>query len=134
MKLRMDTDILRLLGIGGGLIFIGILFALFVPLHFIFFGAGFLLILMGIMTIIMAIYDSTKEKVDIIEDERSVRIKEKAGNNAFGFLFMSMAILQLINLLGRLKLSYTDAMPLLFFVGIYPFIILRWHYNRTGDL
>ncbi|MDY6932264.1 MAG: DUF2178 domain-containing protein [Halobacteriota archaeon] len=134
MKFRMDKDILKIYGMGFGLIIIGILFGLFVPLHFTFIGADSLLVLMGIMTIVIAIYDSTKEKVDILEDERSVRIKEKAGNNALLFLIMSMGLLQFINLIGGLKLTYTDAMPILFILGAYSWIVLRWHYNRKGDL
>ena len=134
MKLRIDNDILRIYGIGVGLIIIGILFALFVSLHFIFFGVGSLLILMGIMTMVMATYAGAKVKDDLIEDERCVRINEKAGYHAFWILIGSMGIFQLINLLGRLKLNYTDTMPILFIVGVYSWIILRWHYNRKGDL
>ena len=133
MKFRMDEDILKIYGIGFGLIIIGILFALFAALHFIFISAGSLLILMGIMTIAMAISVGVKEEDDLIVDERSVRIKEKAGYNAFWVLIMSMGLLQFINLLGGLKLTYTDTMPILFILGVYSWIVLRWHYNRKGD-
>ena len=134
MKLRIEKDIIRLLGIGGGLIFIGILLTTFLSYSTIFFGVGSLFILMGIITIIMATYVGAKVKDDLIKDERSVRINEKAGYHAFWILIGGMGVFQLINMLGRLKLSYSDTMPILFIMGAYSWIIFKWYYNKKGDL
>ena len=66
--------------------------------------------------------------------ERSIRVDEKAAHHAFWILIGGMGVFQLINMLGRLKLSYSDAMQILIIVGLYSWIILMRHYNRTGDL
>jgi uncharacterized membrane protein len=132
MKFRRDKDILRFLGIAVLSILAGILMMSFLsgPTYF---GIGPVLILMGIIAIVIAIGVAATPKEDLIQDERSDRINEKAGYHAFWILLVTMALVQAIAMFGRLDLSYKSVSPDIFIVGMLSFIILRWYYNRRGD-
>jgi len=135
MKIRKDKDILRFLGMGLGLILLGIIILRIVPdvvgRTWTFpYVIGGLFILGGITLIIMSLCTATKTKEDLIQDERSVRINEKAGYHAFWILLGTMAIVQLIAMLWRLNLNYKSVSPDIFIVGLFSFVILRWYYNR----
>ena len=133
MKIRKDKGILRFSGIAVLLILAGILIICFLsgPTYF---GIGSVLIIAGIIAIVMAIGAATRPKEDMIQDERSERIKEKAGYHAFWILLVTMALVQSIAMFGRLDLSYKSVSPDIFFVGMLSFVILRWYYNRREDI
>ena len=133
MKIRKDNDILRFSGIAVLLILAGILIMSFLsgPTYF---GIGSVLIIMGIIAIIIAIIAAATPKEDLIQDERSVRVNEKAGYHAFWILFVTMAFVQGIAMFWRLDLSYKSVSPDIFFVGMFSFVMLRWYYNRREDI
>ncbi|RZN36561.1 MAG: DUF2178 domain-containing protein [Methanosarcinales archaeon] len=133
MKIRKDKDILRFSGIAVLWILAGILMMSFLPGP-TYFGIGSVLIIVGIIAIVMAIGAATRPKEDMIQDERSERIKEKAGYHAFWILLGTMALVQSIAMFGRLNLSYKSVSPDIFFVGMLSFVILRWYYNRREDI
>ncbi len=91
---------------------------------------GGIFILAGIMLIIMSLCTATKPKEDLIQDERSVRINEKAGYHAFWILIGTISLVQLIAMLWRLNLNYKSVSPEIFIVGMFSFVILRWYYNQ----
>ena len=132
MKFRKDKDILRFSCISALLILAGTLMVSFLsgPTYF---GIGSVLIIMGVIAIIVAIIAATTPKEDMIQDERSVRVNEKAGYHAFWILLVTMALVQSIAMFGRLDLSYKSVSPDIFIVGMLSFVILRWYYNRRGD-
>ena len=132
MKFRKDNDILRFSGIAVLLILAGILMMSFLsgPTYF---GIGSVLIIMGVIAIIVAIITAARPKEDLIQDERSVRVNEKAGYHAFWILLVTLALVQSIAMFWRLDLSYKSVSPDIFIVGMFSFIILRWYYNRRGD-
>ena len=133
MKFRKDKDILRFSCISALLILAGTLMVSFLsgPTYF---GIGSVLIIMGVIAIIVAIIAATTPKEDMIQDERSVRVNEKAGYHAFWILLVTMALVQSIAMFGRLDLSYKSVSPDIFFVGMLSFVILRWYYNRRDDI
>ena len=133
MKFRKDKDILRFSCISALLILAGTLMVSFLsgPTYF---GIGSVLIIMGVIAIIVAIIAATTPKEDMIQDERSVRVNEKAGYHAFWILLVTMALVQSIAMFGRLDLSYKSVSPDIFIVGMFSFVILRWYYNRRGDV
>ena len=133
MKFRKDNDILRFSGIAVLLILAGILMMSFLsgPTYF---GIGSVLIIMGVIAIIVAIITAARPKEDLIQDERSVRVNEKAGYHAFWILLVTLALVQSIAMFWRLDLSYKSVSPDIFIVGMFSFIILRWYYNRRGDV
>jgi uncharacterized membrane protein len=133
MKLRKDKDIRRFSGIAAILILAGILVMSFLsgPTYS---GIGSVLIIMGVIAIIIAIIAATTPKEDMIQDERSVRVNEKAGYHAFWILLGTMALVQSIAMFGRLNLSYKSVSPDIFFVGMLSFVILKWYYNRRDDI
>ena len=132
MKFRKDKDILRFSCVAALLILVGILMMSFLP-GSTYPGIGFALTIMGVIAIIIAIITAARPKEDLIQDERSKRIKEKAGYHAFWILLATMSLVQLISMFGRLNLDYRSVSPNLFLVGIWSWIILKWYYNRRGD-
>lgn len=132
MKLRMDKDILRFSGIAVLLILVGILMMSLLP-GITYFGIGFILLIMGVIAIVIATITAARPKEDLIQDERSVRVNEKAGYHAFLILIATMALVQGIAMFGRLDLSYKSVSPDIFIVGMLSWILLRWYYNRRGD-
>jgi len=133
MKFRKDKDILRFSGIAVLSILAGILIMSFLsgPTYF---GIGSVLIIAGIIAIIMAIIAAARPKEDLIQDERSVRVNEKAGYHAFWILLVALALVHGIAMFWRLDLSYKSVSHDIFFVGMLSFVILRWYYNRRGDV
>ena len=132
MKFRSDKYILRFIGIAVLLIITGILMMSFLP-GFTYPGIGFAMILMGVVAITIATITAARPKDDLIRDERSNRIKEKAGYHAFWILLVTMSLVQLISIFGRLNLDYRGVSPKLFLVGMGSWIMLTWYYNRRGD-
>ena len=133
MKIRKDKDILCFSGIAVLWILAGILMMSFLsgPTYF---GIGSILIIMGIIAIIIAVITAARPKEDLVQDERSNRIKEKAGYHAFWILLVTMGLVQLMAMFGRLNLSYKSVSPDIFFVGMLSWIILRWYYNQRDDI
>jgi uncharacterized membrane protein len=132
-KFRIDKDILRFSGISTLLILVGILMVSFLSSP-AYLRIGSVLIIMGIIAIIIAIIAAITPKEDMIRDERSVKVNEKAGYHAFWILIGTVAFVQAIAMFGRLDLSYQSVSPDIFFVGMLSFVILRWYYNRRGDI
>ena len=135
MKLRIDKDkdILRLLGIGVGLLLIGSLLLTFRTLSIFNSGVGIGLILGGVFTIIASIYVAALPKDNLIADERSIRTDEKAAHHAFWILLSIMGFVQLIDVIWKLDFEFRAVVSFFFTVGIWLWIILRWHYNRKGE-
>lgn len=136
MKFRKDKDILRFIGISLGFILGGIIIFLYIkPVNVIAF---IFLIIGGLIGLVIGFRVATKPKYDLIEDERSVRIREKAGYSAFVAILLIAGI---ISLLGMLKLSplLTPSRELaqgfrdMLLLGFWIFILLRWYYNKKGD-
>ena len=132
-KFRIDKDILRFSGISTLLILVGILMVSFLSSP-AYLRIGSVLIIMGIIAIIIAIIAAITPKEDMIRDERSVKVNEKAGYHAFWILIGTVAFVQAIAMFGRLDLSYQSVSPEIFIVGMLSFVILRWYYNRRGDI
>ena len=135
MKIRKDKAILRFLGMGLGMVLLGIIIMWIVPdvvgRAWTFpYVIGGIFILAGILLIIMSLCTATKPKEDLIQDERSVRINEKAGYHAFWILIGTISLVQLIAMLWRLNLNYKSVSPEIFIVGMFSFVILRWYYNQ----
>ena len=127
MKKRKDKDILRFLGMGLGLVLLGIIILRIVPdvvgRTWTFpYVIGGLFILGGTMLIIMSLCTATKTREDLVQDERSVRINEKAGYHAFWILIGTMALVQLIAMFWRLNLNYKSVSPDIFIVGMFSFV------------
>ncbi len=135
MKFRKDKDIINFIGISLGAILIGIIIFLFTdPFNTI----GFSLIICGLIGLTAGLIVATKAKEDLIEDERSVRVREKSGYSAFIATLMIAAIISLLRLL-KLSPSLTPSRELaegiqnIWIIGIWIFIVFRWYYNKKGD-
>ena len=133
MKLKMDKNLLRLLGIGVGLLLVGSLLLTFHTLPILNFGIGFGLILGGVVTIIGTLYVAALPKDHLIVDERSLRVDEKAAHHAFWILLSIMGFVQLIDVIWKLDLEIRAVLSTFVVVGIWSWIILRWYYNKKGE-
>lgn len=135
MKFRKDKDITKFIGISLCAILAGIIITLFIEPISVF---GFILILGGLIGLVIGLSVATKPKCDLIEDERSVRVREKAGYSAF---IAMLLIATMIVLLRMLKLSpsltpsieLTDGVRNIWMLGVWIFIVFRWYYNKTGE-
>lgn len=135
MKFRRDGRILKFMGISLGVILVGILILQFLqPIAII----GITFISCGLVGFMVGLRISSKPVDYFIEDERSVRIKEKAGYSAYGVM-TSVAVI--IMLLKMLKISpsltpsddLSNGAFLIWVIGLYAFLILKWYYNKTGE-
>lgn len=135
MKFRKDKDIIKFIGISLGAVLAGIIIFLYIePVRVI----GFLSILSGLIGLGVGLSVATKPKYDLIEDERSARVRNKAGYSAF---IAMMLVVVMILLLRMLKLSplLTPSRELaeggrhIWIIGLFIFIVFRWYYNKKGD-
>lgn len=135
MKFRKDKDITKFIGISLCAILTGIIIILFIEPVSVF---GFILILGGLIGLVIGLSVATKPKCDLMEDERSVRVREKAGYSAF---IAMLLVATIIVLLRMLKLSpsltpsieLTDGVRNIWYLGVWIFITFRWYYNKTGE-
>ncbi len=135
MRFRKDKDIMKFIGISLCAVLAGIIIFLFIePVSVI----GFLSILAGLIGLGIGLSVATKPKCDLIEDERSVRVREKAGYSAFIATLLIAAIISLLRLL-KLSPSITPSRELaegvqdIWIIGLWIFIAFRWYYNKKGD-
>ncbi|MCZ7357027.1 MAG: DUF2178 domain-containing protein [Candidatus Methanoperedens sp.] len=129
MKFRADKDVLQFLAMSLGLVAIGALLWIFYnPI----FGAG--LILGGTIMTITGLYAATKPKDQLLADERTARINEKAGLHAFEIMLTTSVIITLIDLAASSPIKYQAGVVPAQIAGIYSYIILQWYYNKKGDI
>ncbi len=136
MKFRKDRDIVKFIGISLCAVLAGIIIFLFIePVSII----GFLSILAGLIGLGIGLRVATKPKFDLIEDERSTRVHEKAGYSAFIATLLIAAMIPFLRLL-KLSPSLTPSRELaegvqdIWIIGLWIFIAFRWYYNKKGDI
>ena len=131
MKLETDRSIWQFFGMSLVMMLLGaFMVAFFQAKQVQMFGAG--IILGGVMLTVMGLYTSTKPKDYFLQDERSVRIYEKAGCHALWMMLGIGSFIQLVDLFWKLNLQYKDVAPILFVIGLYSWIILKLYYNRRS--
>ncbi|MCD6208295.1 MAG: DUF2178 domain-containing protein [Methanosarcinales archaeon] len=133
MKFRKDKDILRLLRVGLVVVLLGVVLMFQAPSKTTFF-IGFGLIFAGLFIFTRAVYTATKPKTELIADERITRITEKAGYNAGWMVVLSVIILFWADKIWSLGIELEDMYWTTLLVGAYSFLILKWYYNRRGEI
>ncbi len=131
MKITKDKDFLHFAAACLGIILVGIIIVL---LNKPFVGYG--IILNGVLMVAFRLYYlSTKPKEHFLQDERSVRIREKAGYNAYVATLISMFLLMAFGRTTRLieNANYIDVITFIFFAGFFTFLIFSWYYNKKGE-
>jgi len=134
MKIRIDRKILFASGIGPGLILLGVFILIFQTHSKITFFIGFGLISAGLFMCVRALYTATKPKTELIVDERVTRTNEKAGYNAGWMIILSVMILFWADKIWSLGIELEDMYWTTLFAGTYSWLILRWYYNRRGEI
>jgi len=134
MKFRKDKDILRLSRVGLVVVVLGVVMLVFQAHSKTTFFMGFVLIFAGLFMSAMVVYTATKPKTELIADERITRITEKAGYNAGWMIMLSVIILFWADKIWSLGIELEDMYWTTLLVGAYSFLILRWYYNRRGEI
>lgn len=135
MKFRTDKDIIRFMGFSLGAILIGIISFLYIQAISIF---GFILIIGGLIGLFTVLLVTFKIRQDFIEDERTLRAREKAGYYALLSLLYFAGIFELLRWL-KLSPSLTPSLDYsrgalhLWLIGMFVFLILRWYYKKKGE-
>ena len=133
MKFRKDGRILKFMSVSLGIILVGILILQFVqPIAII----GLIFISSGLVGLMVGLRIASKPVNHFIEDERSVRIKEKAGYSAHGMMtYVAIIILGILKISPSLTPSsdFSDGILVMWVIGLYTFLIFKWYYNKTGE-
>ena len=127
MRVRTDTDVRNHLMLSMGLMALGS------AILMLGFDIGYGWILAGSILTLGALYNAVKPKENFIEDERSVRNKEKAGYHAFCTMLILIIILNLLYFYKIWVPLPSQVYVLLFFVGIYVWLAFQWMYNKKGE-
>ncbi|MCK5177203.1 MAG: DUF2178 domain-containing protein [Candidatus Aenigmarchaeota archaeon] len=130
MKIRKDKDILSFIGVGLTTILLGSVALFFQIGSKTIMVLGGISILVGIMMCIMALFASTKPKTELIQDERITSINKKAGYSAFWIVLLAVTILYWTDKIWSLNIELKDMYSAVLLVGIYSWLVLRWHYNK----
>lgn len=126
MKVRTDKDILRFLGLSLGMVLLGL-----ITWRFQFYRISGGLILGGIILLLMFFFIGSKPKEYFIQDERSLRVNEKAGYHSFWIVIWSIGFFTIVD--WHSKLMFKDVGGPLYIIGGFSWIILRWYYNKKGE-
>ncbi len=136
MKIRTNKKILLASGIGLMSVLLGVLAYQFQTYSKALLLVGINLIIAGLFIFIVALYAATiiKPETERVVDERVTRINEKAGYNAGWMVMVSVIILFWADKFWSLGIELEDMYWTTLFVGAYSWLILRWYYNRRGEL
>ncbi len=133
MTFRKDKDVQKFIGISLSIFLIGLLIFHYIQSIFVL-----IFIMGGLLGILIGLNAARKPRRELIEDERSERITEKAGFHAFWAILYIAAIIILLRML-KLSPSLTPSYDLsegarqLWLIGVLVFLILRWYYNKRGE-
>ncbi|MCX9025662.1 MAG: DUF2178 domain-containing protein [Candidatus Methanoperedens sp.] len=85
---------------------------------------------------LMIVFAALFGKSHYFQDERSRRIREKAGYNAYGATLITIFLLLAFgNVLPLIKnATYNSVTAFIFFPGLVCFLIFSWYYNKKGDI
>jgi uncharacterized membrane protein len=94
------------------------------------------LIFGGLTTILFAIllHTATKPETELVADERVARINERAGYVAFWLVLISITILFWSDRAWSIGIELVDMYYAAMFVGIISWSVLRWYYDRRGEV
>jgi uncharacterized membrane protein len=136
MKFRKDRNILKFFGVSLGFVLVGITILLFIqPIAII----GVVSISSGLMGLIIGLRLASKPKDYFLQDERSARIKEKAGYYAYEVMVSVAAIIMFLEIVKLSPLitpssDFLKGALLVWVIGLYSFLILAWYYNKKGEV
>ena len=136
MKIRTDKNILLASGIGMLSVLLGVLVFRFQADNKALLFVGINLIIVGLFIFIAALYAATtsKPETERVVDERVTRINEKAGYTAGWLIMLSVMLMFWADKIWSLNLELKDMYWTTLLVGVYSFLILRWYYNRRGEI
>jgi len=136
MRFRKDKDIIKFIVISLTALLFGIIIFISIQSMSVL---GVIFIISGLIGFVITFMVASKPKQDLIEDERSTRVREKAGYSAFIATMMIAAMIPLLQLL-KISPSLTPSREIvqvvrdIWIIGLWIFIVSRWYYNKKGDV
>ncbi len=95
-------------------------------------------IIFGLTLLIGAYFNIKRFKAEsegiTIADERSMRVGEKAGLNAFLLLIACLMVSGVANSIFNLKLEYTSTVSVISVVCAFSWIIIGYYLDKKGDV
>ena len=85
----------------------------------------------GLILFGYAWYVANKPETEVLPDERTERNSQKAGYATFWIILASAGLMLLADERGLCSLELRGALSTTLLLGVFSFVILRWHYNRT---
>jgi Na+/proline symporter len=136
MKIRTNKKILLTSGIGLLSVLLGALVFRFQADNNALSFVGINLIGFGLFIFIAALYAATtaKPETERVADERVTRINEKAGYTAGWLIMLSVMLMFWADKIWSLNLELKDMYWTTLLVGTDSWLILRWYYNRRGEV
>jgi uncharacterized membrane protein len=93
------------------------------------------LIPMGLMLIVLSLITTWYEKkADVIDDERTLKIRAHTYMKAFSFSITFAIVLSVLIYSKVLVMDAGSAIMAIFFIMILSSSLLYWYYNRQGDI
>jgi len=93
------------------------------------------LIPMGLMLIVLSLITTWYEKkADVIDDERTLKIRAHTYMKAFSFSITFAIVLSVLIYSKVLVMDAGSAIMAIFFTMILSSSLLYWYYNRQGDI
>jgi uncharacterized membrane protein len=85
---------------------------------------------------LMIVFAALFGKKHYFQDERSRRIREKAGYNAYVATVITIFLLLAFGNVHPLikDCTYSSVTAFIFFAGLVCFLMLSWYYNKKGDI
>ncbi len=85
---------------------------------------------------LMIVFAALLGKKHYFQDERSRRLREKAGYNAYVATVITIFLLLAFgNILPLIKnATYSSVTAFIFFAGLVCFLIFSWYYNKKGGI
>ena len=134
VKTRIDKKSLLFMGIDLSIILLGVVILLSQTGSKTIFFLSVCLILAGLIFFVLALQVLTKPETERVVDERVTGINEKAGYHAFWITLVSVTILFWADRIQSLGIDVMEIYYATIFAGVCSWSILRWYYNRKGDV
>ncbi len=87
----------------------------------------------GLSILGYALYNMRRPETEVLPDERTEKNGQRAGYAAFRIILVSAGLLLLADERGLCNLEIGGALSSTIIIGMFSFVILRWHYNMINS-
>jgi uncharacterized membrane protein len=87
----------------------------------------------GLILLAYALYNMRRPETEVLPDERTEKNNQRAGYAAFWIILVSAGLMLLTDERGLCNLEIRGALSTTISIGMFPFVILGWYYNRINS-